>query len=306
MSPNNMSPNNMSPNNMSPNNMSPNNMSPNNMSSSLNTSSEKSIRKNIDTVKSMTSTPKPEVSIPPSTPKPEVSIPPSTLKPEVSIPPSTLKPEVSIPPSTPSTPSTLKPEVSIPPSTPKPEVSIPPSVKNSNLPPSGKKSDPTHQSTNVETKTVDVSSQKKTTNTTTSKLLVNKLDPNAILPERKSDGAAGYDICCLDKRVVIPPNSRKLISTGLSFTVPEGTYGQLAPRSGMSTMGVNVGAGVIDRDYTGEVKVLLFNHTPEKVYINEKDRIAQLIIKKIELPDVEEVDSLESTNRGNKGFGSTG
>ena len=242
---NNMSPNNMSPNNMSPNNMSPNNMSPNNMSSSLNTSSEKSIRKNIDTVKSMTSTPKPEVSIPPS-------------------------------------------------------------VKNSNLPPSGKKSDPTHQSTNVETKTVDVSSQKKTTNTTTSKLLVNKLDPNAILPERKSDGAAGYDICCLDKRVVIPPNSRKLISTGLSFTVPEGTYGQLAPRSGMSTMGVNVGAGVIDRDYTGEVKVLLFNHTPEKVYINEKDRIAQLIIKKIELPDVEEVDSLESTNRGNKGFGSTG
>jgi dUTP pyrophosphatase len=155
-------------------------------------------------------------------------------------------------------------------------------------------------------KTVDVSSQKKTTNTTTSKLLVNKLDPNAILPERKSDGAAGYDICCLEKRVVIPPNSRKLISTGLSFTVPEGTYGQLAPRSGLSTMGVNVGAGIIDRDYTGEVKVLLFNHTPEKVYINEKDRIAQLIIKKIELPDVKEVDSLESTNRGNKGFGSTG
>lgn len=137
------------------------------------------------------------------------------------------------------------------------------------------------------------------------KLLVKKLDPNAVLPERKSDGAAGYDICCLEKRVILPPNSHKLVSTGLSFTVPEGTYGQLASRSGLSVKGVSVGAGVIDRDYTGEVKVLLFNHTSEKVYLNEKDRIAQLIIKKIELPVVEEVDSLETTVRGENGFGST-
>lgn len=137
------------------------------------------------------------------------------------------------------------------------------------------------------------------------KLLVKKLDPNAVLPERKSDGAAGYDICCLEKRVILPPNSRKLVSTGLSFTVPEGTYGQLASRSGLSVKGVSVGAGVIDRDYTGEVKVLLFNHTSEKVYLNEKDRIAQLIIKKIELPVVEEVDTLETTVRGENGFGST-
>jgi dUTP pyrophosphatase len=137
------------------------------------------------------------------------------------------------------------------------------------------------------------------------KLLVKKIDPNAVLPERKSDGAAGYDICCLEKRVILPPNSHKLVSTGLSFTVPEGTYGQLASRSGLSVKGVSVGAGVIDRDYTGEVKVLLFNHTSEKVYLNEKDRIAQLIIKKIELPVVVEVDSLETTVRGENGFGST-
>lgn len=137
------------------------------------------------------------------------------------------------------------------------------------------------------------------------KLLVKKIDPNAVLPERKSDGAAGYDICCLEKRVILPPNSHKLVSTGLSFTVPEGTYGQLASRSGLSVKGVSVGAGVIDRDYTGEVKVLLFNHTSEKVYLNEKDRIAQLIIKKIELPVVMEVDSLETTVRGENGFGST-
>lgn len=137
------------------------------------------------------------------------------------------------------------------------------------------------------------------------KLLVKKLDPNAVLPERKSDGAAGYDICCLEKRVILPPRSHKLVSTGLSFTVPEGTYGQLASRSGLSVKGVSVGAGVIDRDYTGEVKVLLFNHTSEKVYLNEKDRVAQLIIKKIELPVVEEVDTLDTTVRGKNGFGST-
>lgn len=139
-----------------------------------------------------------------------------------------------------------------------------------------------------------------------SKLLVKKLDPSAVLPERKSVDAAGYDICCLEKRVIIPPNSHKLISTGLSFTVPEGTYGQLASRSGLCSKGVTVQAGVIDRDYTGEVKVLLFNHTSEKVYVNEKDRIAQLLVKKIDLPVVEEVDTLESTDRGVKGFGSTG
>lgn len=137
------------------------------------------------------------------------------------------------------------------------------------------------------------------------KLLVKKLDPGAVLPERKTDGAAGYDICCLEKRVILPPNSHKLVSTGLSFTVPEGTYGQLVSRSGLSVKGVSVGAGVIDRDYTGEIKVMLFNHSSEKVYLNEKDRIAQLIIKKIDLPVVEEVDSLETTVRGMNGFGST-
>ncbi len=137
-------------------------------------------------------------------------------------------------------------------------------------------------------------------------LYVKKFNSNAILPERKSSGAAGYDISsCID--IVIEPNTWKLVSTGIGFTVPPGTYGQLAPRSGLSCKGVLVGAGVIDRDYTGEVKVLLFNmsdDTPLEVKVG--DRIAQLIIKKIETPNVVEVDSLGDTDRGDGGFGSTG
>ena len=78
-------------------------------------------------------------------------------------------------------------------------------------------------------------------------LLVKKLSPDAILPVRKTKESAGYDIYSTDS-VVIEPFSHKLISTGIAFTVPYGTYGQLAPRSGISCKGINVGAGVIDRD----------------------------------------------------------
>tara|TARA_Y100000389_G_scaffold182854_1_gene199821 strand:+ start:354 stop:779 length:426 start_codon:yes stop_codon:yes gene_type:complete len=138
------------------------------------------------------------------------------------------------------------------------------------------------------------------------KLLVKKLHPDAILPKRQTPDSAGYDICSYSDYTVLP-GSKQLIDTGLSFTVPSGTYGQLAPRSGMSCKGTHVGAGVIDRDYTGHVKVLLFNLNKVKsIDINKGDRIAQLLIKRISLCDVEEVDELSSTSRGSEGFGSTG
>lgn len=136
-------------------------------------------------------------------------------------------------------------------------------------------------------------------------LLVKKLSPDAILPVRKTKESAGYDIYSTDS-VVIEPFSHKLISTGIAFTVPYGTYGQLAPRSGISCKGINVGAGVIDRDYTGHVKVLLFNTTNTDYFVNKEDRIAQLIIKKISTPEVMEVENLCETSRGENGFGSTG
>ena len=136
-------------------------------------------------------------------------------------------------------------------------------------------------------------------------LIVKKLSPNAILPERKTTGCAGYDISSL-LDYTIPINSSKLIQTGLAFTVPYNTYGQLAPRSGLSCKGIFVNAGVIDKDYTGHVKVLLFNFSNQDFEIKTGDRIAQLIIKRIETPEVIEVDDLELTQRSDNGFGSTG
>lgn len=137
-------------------------------------------------------------------------------------------------------------------------------------------------------------------------LRVKKLIPEAILPSRQSEEAAGYDLCAVGT-LSIPPMGRQLISTGLAMTVPEGTYGQLAPRSGLAVKkGLHVGAGVIDRDYTGEVKVLLFNLSDSAVEINQHERVAQLILKKIETPIVQEVETLIDTSRGSGGFGSTG
>jgi dUTP pyrophosphatase len=137
-------------------------------------------------------------------------------------------------------------------------------------------------------------------------LLVKKLYEDAIVPERKSTDAAGFDISSY-RDYTIGPLSWQLIDTGIAFTVPLGTYGQLASRSGLSVKGSMVGAGVIDRDYTGEVKVLLFNmSSTNSLDIKKSDRVAQLIIKRISTPEVKLVHSLDESDRGTSGFGSTG
>ena len=136
-------------------------------------------------------------------------------------------------------------------------------------------------------------------------LKVKTLFDNVTLPKRQTEDSAGYDICSYVD-AIIPANSHKLLDTGLSFTVPEGTYGQLMPRSSMSCKGLLVGAGVIDRDYTGHVKVLSHNLNSTDYEVHTGDRIAQLIIKKIMTPEVVEVDSLQESSRGEGGFGSTG
>lgn len=138
------------------------------------------------------------------------------------------------------------------------------------------------------------------------KLQVKKLHPDAITPNRQTADSAGFDISSYGN-YVIPPHGKQLIDTGIAFTVPKGTYGQLASRSGLSCKGTHVGAGVIDRDYTGHVKVLLFNlNHGETIYINKGDRVAQLILKNIQTPEVQEVNELSLTERGSSGFGSTG
>ena len=133
-----------------------------------------------------------------------------------------------------------------------------------------------------------------------------RLCDNAVLPKRGSDGAAGYDLSSIES-IILHPGTRKLISTGISVKLPSGVYGRVAPRSGLTVKyGIHVGAGVIDPDYTGEIKVALFNHGDTALNINIGDRIAQLILENFTISTVEEVFDIDETSRGNNGFGSTG
>ena len=105
----------------------------------------------------------------------------------------------------------------------------------------------------------------------------------------------------------MPNRGQVLVSTGLAFAIPTGNYGRIAPRSGLAVKNsINVGAGVIDSDYRGEVRVLLFNHGDVDFVISEGDRIAQLIIEKYTPTELVEVETLGETQRGEGGFGSTG
>jgi dUTP pyrophosphatase len=138
------------------------------------------------------------------------------------------------------------------------------------------------------------------------KMEVKLLNENARLPTLGSSGAAGFDICSTDY-IEILPNNRNIVSTGLSIKLPVGVYGRIAPRSGLAVKhGIHVGAGVIDRDYRGEIKVLLFNLSNESFTVNPGDRIAQLICEHYETPPIKVVDELDATERGQGGFGSTG
>ena len=139
-------------------------------------------------------------------------------------------------------------------------------------------------------------------------LHVKILREGAALPERMSEGAAGYDVrYCGEKPLVVPPMGRALAGTGIAVACPEGTYARVAPRSGLALRsGIAVGAGVVDADYRGEVGVLLMNHGGCDVEFQPGDRIAQLIVERIATPPVVRVDELPGTRRGGDAFGSTG
>ncbi|MBW8268319.1 dUTP diphosphatase [Caldovatus aquaticus] len=143
---------------------------------------------------------------------------------------------------------------------------------------------------------------------------VKRLSDTARLPFRASAGAAGYDLHA-DLRqggtdappCLIPPGQRVTVPTGIALAIPEGCYGRIAPRSGLAIRGLDVLGGVVDADYRGEIMVILANHDHHRaVEIQHGERIAQLIIERIETPVVELVESLPSTWRGVGGFGSTG
>lgn len=133
-----------------------------------------------------------------------------------------------------------------------------------------------------------------------------RLTAQAKAPVRGSEQAAGLDLCS-DQQYRIAPGARQLISTGIAVEIPAGYYGRIAPRSGLAVKnGIDVGAGVVDSDYRGEVKVLLFNFGSEEFVVNVGDRIAQFIIEPYSSVSVVETKVLETTDRGQGGFGSTG
>lgn len=137
-------------------------------------------------------------------------------------------------------------------------------------------------------------------------LRVVQLHPDARIPRRETSDAAGYDLASV-QHVEIPSHGTAIVSTGLAIAVPDGTYGRIAPRSGLAAKhSIGVGAGVVDGGYRGEVKVVLFNHGHVPYVVHPGDRIAQLILECIVVPDVMVCDVLDETERGHGGFGSTG
>ena len=106
---------------------------------------------------------------------------------------------------------------------------------------------------------------------------------------------------------MIKAQGKALVPTGCSFSIPHGNYGRIAPRSGLAWKNhLDVGAGVIDSDYRGEVRVVIFNLAQEDYVVTPGERIAQMIIEKVVATELVEVDDLEETARGDGGFGSTG
>ena len=138
-------------------------------------------------------------------------------------------------------------------------------------------------------------------------LQIKKLQPDALVPKQGSQFAAGFDLYAYGEKTVVPARGKACISTGIAMAIPLGNYGRIAPRSGLAAKNsIDVGAGVIDADYRGEVKVLLFNLSDVDFEVKAGDRIAQLIIEKYTPTQIMEVEELSETNRGEGGFGSTG
>lgn len=135
---------------------------------------------------------------------------------------------------------------------------------------------------------------------------IQKLLEDAVIPTRGSEKAAGLDLYAMSP-CTLYPHTMRVIATGIAIALPAGTYGRIAPRSGLAVKwGIDVLAGVVDEDYRGEILVALINHGETAFTINRGDRIAQLIVESIVRPVIEVVTDLQETERGSSGFGSTG
>ena len=142
------------------------------------------------------------------------------------------------------------------------------------------------------------------------KVLIKKLDPAVKIPNYKTTGASGMDLMAFVKQPIkLASKSSCLVPTGLSVAFSKKYEIQIRPRSGLAAknnISVLNTPGTIDSDYRGEIKIILFNHGNSEFIINNKDRIAQIILMPVHKMDLEEVENLPDTLRGKGGFGSTG
>ena len=138
--------------------------------------------------------------------------------------------------------------------------------------------------------------------------IINK--SNNPTPTYETSLSAGMDLrAYVEGPITLSPGERKLIKTGLHIELPEGYEAQVRPRSGLAfKKGITVlnSPGTIDADYRGDIGVILINHSNEEFFVKSGDRIAQLVISKFEKVDWETSDEINSTSRGDSGFGSTG
>ena len=142
------------------------------------------------------------------------------------------------------------------------------------------------------------------------KVLIKKLNPSVQLPSYKTNGASGMDLmACIEKKINLKPGTSCLVPTGLSVAFPEEYEIQIRPRSGLAAknnISILNTPGTVDSDYRGELKIILFNHGGENFIINNKDKVAQMVLTRIIKMEWVEIDVLPGSVRGKGGFGSTG
>ena len=142
------------------------------------------------------------------------------------------------------------------------------------------------------------------------KVLIKKLSSAVEIPTYKTVGSSGMDLMAfIEQPIKLLPQKSCLVPTGLSIAFSEGHEIQIRPRSGLAAknnISVLNTPGTIDSDYRGEIKIILFNHGKEDFIINNKDRVAQMILTQVIKKEFEETDTLPDTERGEGGFGSTG
>jgi dUTP pyrophosphatase len=142
------------------------------------------------------------------------------------------------------------------------------------------------------------------------KLKIMKTRATAVIPKRSTDGSAGMDLCaCIENPVTIPAHGHTVIPTGLAISIPKEYAAMIYARSGLATKhGITLlnCVGIVDSDYRGEIKIGLLNQFDEDYEIAPNERIAQMIIQPIALPEIQILNELDDTTRGAGGFGSTG